>query len=147
MKTLARCLLPALFALTAMPISTEAAPPKDGRYKGTITFRMVVNGNPKAEAKKVMPIAGVLAGGSLLVVMAEIPEVGSFFTSRIFNAAVSDGSVVLYPNNNALSITLSDVKTTTGAIKGNTDFGAYAPPTGSGEAHLLVDFAVTRAGN
>ncbi len=146
MKTLARCLIVALFALTTMPQSTEAATPKDGRYKGTLTFRTQVDGT-KAEAKKVIPMAGILSGGTLLLVITEIPKVGSYFTSITFNSAVSDGSVVLYPNGNAQSVTLFNVKTTTAAIKGNTDFGVFGPPTGSGSARIFMDFAVTRVGN
>ena len=128
--------------------SGEAAVPKDGRYKGTMIIRTQVDGNVKAEVKKVFPVAGVLASGKLLVVTTEIPDnLGSYFTSTIFTCTVSDGAVSLLPNNNALSFSLSDVKTLTSSIKGTADFGVYSPPTGSGAGRILLDFAVTRAGN
>jgi hypothetical protein len=140
------CLSLALFALTMMPVPAEAATPQDGRYKGTITIRTVVDGT-NARVKKVIPVAGQLASGTLFLVMAERPELPTYFTSSFFNCTVSDGAVTLRSNNNANWITLNDVTTTTSAINGSTDFGVFAPPTGSGAARVFLVFAVTRVGS
>lgn len=129
-----------------MPESGEAATPKDGRYKGTMTFRHVVDGNLKAEAKKVIPMAGVLTAGNMVVVMREVPPVSNYFQGPTFDAAVADGSVQIkaYPGN---YFTLSEVKTTAGAIKGTSDFGTHPAARGVGNGRYLIAVTLTRVGN
>ena len=146
MKTLARCLIVALFALSLMPQSTEAATPKDGRYKGTMTFRTEVEGNVKAEAKKVIPMAGVMTGGIMVVVMPEVPNVSGKFDSLTFDLAVGDGTVQVRAfSGNYFS--LADVKTTTTAIKGASDFGVFSATGGTGFGRYLIAVTLTRVGN
>jgi hypothetical protein len=145
-RMIAGCFFFALFALMMSSPPAEAATPQDGRYKGTITIRTVVDGT-NARVRKVIPVAGKLAGGKLLLVLAERPELGAFFTSSVFNCDVSDGAVTLYPNNNALTVNLGNVTTTTSAINGNSDFGLFSPPTGSGSARVFLVFSVTRSGS
>lgn len=142
----AGCLSLALFALTMMPGPAEAATPQAGRYKGTVTIRTVVDGT-NVRARKVIPAAGKLTGGTLLLVMAERPEVGAYFTSSFFNCSVSDGAVTLFPNGNALSVPLGNVTTTTAAISGNVDFGVFMPPSGSGAVRVFLVLDLTRVGS
>jgi hypothetical protein len=146
MKTLSRSLAVALLALFMMSLPMDAATPKDGRYKGTMTVRVVVDGNTKAEAKKVIPMAGVLTGGTMVVVMTEAPPISTKFQGPLFHAAVGDGTVQIkgYPGN---YFNLANPKTTTTAIKGSTDFGAFPATGGTGYGRYSIDVTLTRVGN
>jgi hypothetical protein len=134
--------------LVWLPALTPAvvAEPKPGRYKGTLSVRTVVDGT-KAEVKKVIPVAGILAAGKLQFVLTDLPPLNSF-TNHTFNSAISDGAVTLFPNGNAQTITFSPAKTTGSSIKGTVDMGLIdPPPTGGADVRLFIDLAVTRVGN
>ncbi|MGB8166097.1 MAG: hypothetical protein WCF18_01305 [Chthoniobacteraceae bacterium] len=146
MKTFTSRLMLAVLLFTLAGTFAIAATPKDGRYKGTMTFRTVVEGNVKAEAKKVIPMAGVLTGGIMVVVMPEVPKVSGKFDSLTFDLSVADGSVQVrgFSGN---YFNLSEVKTTATAIKGTTDFGAFSATGGAGFARYFIAVTLTRVGN
>ena len=146
MKQFSHCFVALLFALTMLPGSTEAATPKEGRYKGTMTFLTVVDGNTSAVAKKVIPMAGVLTGGIMVVAMPEVPQVSGKFQSLTFDAAIADGSVQIKGVSGNYFF-LSEVRTTTGSIKGSSDFGTYSATGGTGFGRYLIAVTLTRVGN
>jgi hypothetical protein len=127
--------------------SLYAVPPKDGRYKGTLTLRVVVDGTT-TQVKKIFSITGVVAGGTMQAAMTEIPQLGNYFTGSAFNITVGDGSVSMLPNNNGLSITLGDVRTTAVSLKGSADLG-FAPAVNGSFAPMkrLLSLTMTRVGN
>jgi hypothetical protein len=147
MKTrMLRWMLGLLFFVTGFA-SARAVPPKDGRYKGTLTLRVAVDGT-KTEVKKIFSITGVLAGGTMQAGMLEVPSVGSYFTGPFFDITVDDGSLTMRPNNNALSLSLSEVKTAVSSLKGSVDMGSPTAVNGSISPHRrFLSLIMTRVGN
>lgn len=127
--------------------STLAVPPKDGRYKGTLTIRAVVDGTT-TEIKKVIPITGVLEAGTLQAIMLEIPVAGDYFNGRAFHITVGDGSISMLPNNNAMTIPLMDVKTAASSLKGSVDLGLALKVNGNfSPLRRFLSLSMTRVGN
>lgn len=138
---LASCLL-----LCCLP-PLEAAAPRNGRYKGTITITTVSEGS-RVAVKKVFPIIGVLTNGAMEFAMSEVPAGTGYFTGPVFKGTVIDGEVSILPNNNALGLPFGDEKTTASSFKGSVDLGFAQSVGGQFLAfRRFISIAMTRVGN